>query len=106
MENFQQAGSLLDASARIYSFRVDATHSEAYDVRSKLGDSKLALIKLLLSRSLLLKYDFSESQSDNSKCDKKDSSTHGDDDDEEGISDKEGKTDKKVSRVFFFTLNM
>lgn len=45
-KNFQQAGSLLDASARIYSFRVDATHSEAYDVRSKLGDSKLILGKL------------------------------------------------------------
>ncbi|VDK87060.1 unnamed protein product, partial [Litomosoides sigmodontis] len=37
-EPLYQAGSLLDASARIYSFRVDATHSEAYDVRSKLGD--------------------------------------------------------------------
>ncbi|VDN40454.1 unnamed protein product [Gongylonema pulchrum] len=37
-EPLYQAGSLLDASARIYSFRVDATHSEAYDVRSKLGE--------------------------------------------------------------------
>ncbi|VDM96809.1 unnamed protein product [Thelazia callipaeda] len=41
-EPLQQAGSLLDASARIYSFRVDATHSEAYDVRAKLGKSSLS----------------------------------------------------------------
>uniref|UniRef100_A0A914RBM8 Condensin complex subunit 2 n=1 Tax=Parascaris equorum TaxID=6256 RepID=A0A914RBM8_PAREQ len=29
---------MLDASARVYSFRVDVTHSEACDVRMKLGD--------------------------------------------------------------------
>lgn len=44
---FQQAGSLLDASARIYSFRVDATHSEAYDVRSKLGESKFFVTEII-----------------------------------------------------------
>ncbi|VDK64735.1 unnamed protein product, partial [Anisakis simplex] len=32
------AGTMLDASARVYSFRVDVTHSEACDVRMKLGD--------------------------------------------------------------------
>uniref|UniRef100_A0A0N5AL35 Condensin complex subunit 2 n=1 Tax=Syphacia muris TaxID=451379 RepID=A0A0N5AL35_9BILA len=35
---FNQAGRLLDASARIYSFRVDVTHTTVYEVRSKLGD--------------------------------------------------------------------
>ncbi|VDM46082.1 unnamed protein product [Toxocara canis] len=34
------AGTMLDASARVYSFRVDVTHSEACDVRMKLGDPK------------------------------------------------------------------
>lgn len=35
---FKQAGHLLDASARIYSFRVDVTHTAAYEVRSQLGE--------------------------------------------------------------------
>uniref|UniRef100_A0A915PQQ0 Condensin complex subunit 2 n=1 Tax=Setaria digitata TaxID=48799 RepID=A0A915PQQ0_9BILA len=70
-EPLYQAGSLLDASARIYSFRVDATHSEAYDVRSKLGD---------------------KSQPDS---DKKDTSTDGDGDDGEGMNSDEGTTSKK-----------
>ncbi|VDK80736.1 unnamed protein product [Onchocerca ochengi] len=74
-EPLYQAGSLLDASARIYSFRVDATHSEAYDVRSKLGE----------------KY-----QSDSNKNDKKNTSLDrdGDDDGEEMNSDNEGSNDK------------
>ncbi|KAM3720936.1 Halomucin [Dirofilaria immitis] len=76
-EPLYQAGSLLDASARIYSFRVDATHSEAYDIRSKLGD---------------------KSQSDNNKNSKKDTSSDGHDDDGEGMnSDDEGNNGKKES---------
>ncbi|EFO24673.1 hypothetical protein LOAG_03814 [Loa loa] len=74
-EPLYQAGSLLDASARIYSFRVDATHSEAYDVRSKLGD---------------------KSQSDNNKDGRKDTSP---DEDDEGMnSGNEGNVDKKEGR--------
>ncbi|VBB31522.1 unnamed protein product [Acanthocheilonema viteae] len=76
-EPLYQAGSLLDASARIYSFRVDATHSEAYDVRSKLGD---------------------KSQSDN-KSGKKDTLPNGDSNADEGMnSDNEGSTDKKEGK--------
>ncbi|KAK6114144.1 Condensin complex subunit 2 family protein [Brugia pahangi] len=78
-EPLYQAGSLLDASARIYSFRVDATHLEAYDVRSKLGD---------------------KSQFDNSKNNKKDISPNDDSDNgnEEVNSDNEGNTDKKEGK--------
>ncbi|VDM08131.1 unnamed protein product, partial [Wuchereria bancrofti] len=75
-EPLYQAGSLLDASARIYSFRVDATHLEAYDVRSKLGD---------------------KSQLDNSKNSKKVISLDdGSDNGDEGVnSDNEGNTGEK-----------
>ncbi|CAG9538649.1 unnamed protein product [Cercopithifilaria johnstoni] len=78
-EPLYQAGSLLDASARIYSFRVDATHSEAYDVRSKLGD---------------------KSQFDNNKSGKKDTSSRdGDGDDDERMnSDNEERVDKKEGK--------
>uniref|UniRef100_A0A914V5L2 Condensin complex subunit 2 n=1 Tax=Plectus sambesii TaxID=2011161 RepID=A0A914V5L2_9BILA len=36
-ETFSHAGSLLDASAKIYSYRVDKTHQDAYRVLSNLG---------------------------------------------------------------------
>uniref|UniRef100_A0A1I8EVF6 Condensin complex subunit 2 n=1 Tax=Wuchereria bancrofti TaxID=6293 RepID=A0A1I8EVF6_WUCBA len=78
-EPLYQAGSLLDASARIYSFRVDATHLEAYDVRSKLGD---------------------KSQLDNSKNSKKVISLDdGSDNGDEGVnSDNEGNTGEKEGK--------
>lgn len=47
MENLQTASTVVDASARIYSFRVDAVH---YDVLKMAGGlSKAAQVRFLLS---------------------------------------------------------
>lgn len=39
-EPLQSVGTMLDASAKIYAFRVDHTHQECFIVRKDIGDEK------------------------------------------------------------------
>lgn len=39
-EPLQSVGTMLDASAKIYAFRVDHTHQECFIVRKDIGDAK------------------------------------------------------------------